>query len=140
MSDKALIPVPLDGKPELTKEERKALRRKRREAELQGLVTDMVLESARDVALRRWMFTTDEEMVAAGLTTQQMRKVRQWEESKKKIAFGLEASNLHVMAHMKRQQEKAGITINVESASISLPEKQPDEQPPIYVDVSASDK
>ena len=134
---KALGLAGVDMRPMLSKAERKALRQRKRETELQALVTNTVLQSARDVELRRWMFATDEEMTAGGLGPRQIAKVRQWEQSKKKIAFGMEAANLHVMAHMKRQQEKAGITINVESASISLPEKQPDDRAPIYIDVSA---
>src|SRR6478609_4577971 len=83
------------------KAERKAIRRKKRDAWLETKVQQVVVSSLSDVDLKRFVFKVDEELKALGLNYQQICKVREWEKPKKSIAFALEASNQHVTAMLR---------------------------------------
>lgn len=123
------------------KAERKSLIRQRRAAELKTLVDSVKLDAARVVNLRRLMFESDEALDAAGLTAQQKRIVRQFEEPKKATAFGVESAAKLIEAETRAQAEKSPSRINVENMTVvQLPEKRPETMAPVVIDVDASDK
>lgn len=123
------------------KAERKSLIRLRRDAELKALVSSVKLDSARIVYLRRHMFKDEEALDALGLTAQQKRIVRQFEEPKKGTAFGVESAAKLMEAIERGQADKAPSRINVENMTVvQLPEKRPETMAPVVIDVDASDK
>ena len=123
------------------KAERKALRRKKRDAWLESKVQQVVVSSLSDVDLKRHAFKSDEELTAAGLDKQQIAKVRQWELPKKSIAFALEASNQHVTAMLRAKQEQASVKINVENMNVvQLPPKQAETATPVVIEVEVDGK
>jgi hypothetical protein len=92
----------------------------RRLAEMRETIQGIFEDDARNVALAKHMFETDEELVAAGLKPSQIRRVRSWELSKKEVAAGLAASSARLEALAKNQVEKP-TTINIERAVIQVP-------------------
>lgn len=123
------------------KAERKALRRKKRDAWIEAKVHQLVSSSLRDVDLKRHVFKTDEELTAEGLSKQAIAKVRQWELPKKAISFALEASNQHVTAMLRAKQEQANVRINVENMNVvQLPPKQAETTAPVVIEVEVDSK
>ena len=115
---------------------RKELRLRKREAHLRGLVQEITIASVEDVKLKEYVGLTVEELRARGLTDQQIYKVEQWSQPKKAIAFALEASNQHVTAILRRESERPSVKINVENATIVLPEKKDETMAPVVIDVN----
>jgi len=115
---------------------RKELRLRKREAHLKTLVTEITMASVEDVKLKEYVGLTVEELRARGLTDQQIYKVEQWSQPKKAIAFALEASNQHVTAILRRESERPSVKINVENATIVLPEKKDETMAPVVIDVN----
>ena len=123
------------------KAERKALRRKKRDAWLESKVQQVVVSSLSDVDLKRHAFKSHKELTALGLDKQQIAKVRQWELPKKSIAFALEASNQHVTAMLRAKQEQASVKINVENMNVvQLPPKQAETATPVVIEVEVDGK
>lgn len=123
------------------KAERKSLVRQRRDAELKTLVASVKLDSARIVDLRRHMFKDDEALNALGLSAQQKRIVRQFEEPKKATAFGVESAAKLIEAETRAQAEKSASRINVENMTVvQLPPKEASTVSPVVIDVDASEK
>lgn len=114
----------------------KELRLRKRETRLKNLVQEITLASVEDVKLKQYVGLTREELTAKGLTPQQIFKVEQWCQPKKAIAFALEASNQHVTAILRREGEKPSVKINVENATIVLPEKREETIAPVVIDVN----
>jgi len=130
-------PTELVRSPE-EKAARKALRRARRDEDLREKKDRLVDSSLSDVALKRFIGLSDEDLIAKGLNPQQRFKVRQWELPKKAIAFALEASNQHVTAMLRNEADKKGLSVNVEKLIIKLPSKGAADLPePIVIDVEA---
>lgn len=120
------------------REERKALRRKKREGKLTDLVFDIQESAAKDVNLRRYVFLEDDELRAKGLTRQQIAKVRAWQEPKKSAPYALEASTQILVNKLRGEAEQGKVTINVrniENIGISLPEKKPETAKPVVIDI-----
>lgn len=139
-----LVRRTLDEEREITerarlKAERKSLRVATKMAELRTLVSSVKLDSARIVNLRRHMFKDDEDLDKLGLTKQQKRVVRQFEEPKKSTAFGVESAAKLIEAETRAQAEKASVKINVENATIVLPEKKEETIAPVFIDVAVED-
>jgi hypothetical protein len=122
------------------KKERQIARRQRHQEECNALVASIKLDAARITNLRKYMFREDAELTAAGLTKQQQRIVRQFEEPKKSTAFGVESAAKLIEAETRGQAEKSSVKINVENATIVLPEKKDETAAPVYIDVTADDK
>lgn len=122
------------------KAERKSLIRQRRDAELKALVSSVKLDAARIVNLRRLMFADEAELDARGLTAQQKKIVRQFEEPKKATAFGVESAAKLIEAETRSHAEKQTVKINVENATIVLPEKEDETIAPVVIDVTVEDK
>ena len=122
------------------KKERQALRRQRHQEECNALVASIKLEAAKITDLRKYMFKEDEELRSAGLTRQQVRIVRQFEEPKKTTAFGVESASKLVETDARAQAEKVKFKINVENATIHLPEKRDETTEPVYVDITVEEK
>lgn len=117
------------------KAERKKLTRVRRDEEIKHLLSGILLDAAKKTALRRHAFKSDEELQALGLKPHEQRLVRQWEEPKRNAAFALESSSRQIEAHLRGQAEKPTVSINVENATIQLPEKQDEMGKPIVIEV-----
>ena len=117
------------------KKERKDLRRAAHQAELDSLVARIKADAAKITNLRRYMFKDDEELVAAGLTAQQRRIVRQFEEPKKSTAFGVESAAKLVEVDARGKAEAKRVELNVENMTIQLPEKRRDEVEPVIIEV-----
>jgi hypothetical protein len=115
---------------------RKELRLRKREAHLKNLVQEITIASVEDVKLKEYVGLSVEQLRAKGLTDQQIYKVEQWSQPKKAIAFALEASNQHVTAILRREGEKPSVKINVENATIFLPEKREETVAPVFIDVN----
>lgn len=122
------------------KTERKELRKTARMAELTTLVARVKLDAARVVDLRRHMFKDEEELTAAGLTSQQKRIVRQFEEPKKATAFGVESAAKLIEAETRAQKENGRVNLNIENAVIQLPEKKDDATKPVIIDIVPGEK
>ena len=121
--------------------ERKELRKAARMAELTALVSAVKLDSARIVDLRKHMFKEDEALDALGLTAQQKRIVRQFEEPKKATAFGVESAAKLIEAETRAQADKKAIRINVENMNVvQLPPKQAETATPLVIDVEVDGK
>jgi hypothetical protein len=119
---------------------RKELRLRERETRLKTLVTEITMASVEDVKLKQYVGLTVEQMRAKGLNDQQIYKVEQWSQPKKSIAFALEASNQHVTALLKREGDRPSVKINVENATIVLPEKREETMAPVVIDVNPDDR
>ena len=123
------------------KAERRAFVMARRQAELKELIASVKVDAARITNLRKYMFKEDEELDAAGLTRQQKKIVRQFEEPKKATAFGVESAAKLVEAETRAQAEKTGIKINVENMTVvQLPEKRAETIAPVIIDVEPDGK
>lgn len=122
------------------KAERKKLTRIRRDEVIKHKLSGVLLDAARKVELRRHAFKTDEELTALGLKDHEKRLVRQWEEAKRNAAYALESSSKQIEAHMRGQADKQAVKINVENATIVLPEKKDEEMQPVIIDVQVDDK
>jgi len=122
------------------KKERKELRKAERLAELTELVSKVKVDAARIVNLRRFMFKEDDELIAAGLTRQQMRIVRQFEEPKKATAFGVESAAKLIEAETRAQADSKKPTLNIQNAVIQLPVKQAETAQPVIIEVVPGDK
>jgi len=120
--------------------ERKQLRKQERNAHLETLFARIKSDAATHVYLKRHMFKTDEELDALGLSAQQKKIVRQWQEPKKATAFGIESSAKLIEAETRAKAEKVSVRLNVENATIVLPEKREETIAPIYIDVEAQEK
>jgi hypothetical protein len=103
-----------------------------------------LINAAKDVAMKRFAFLTDEELATstyrgAPLTDRQKRVAREWEKSKKEAAMALHSSDNMVVNALRAQQAQPGISINVERAVIRVPDTKPDDaEDPIYIDVEAT--
>lgn len=122
------------------KAERKKLTRIRRDEEAKHMVSGILLDAAKKVDLRKHAFKSDEELAKLGLTEAQKRLVRQWEEPKRNAAYALESSSKHIEAELRARGEKSAVKINVENATIVLPEKKEETIAPVYIDVVGDDK
>lgn len=123
------------------KKERQIARRQRHQEECNTLVASIKLEAARITGLRKYMFKEEEELVAAGLTPQQRKIVRQFEEPKKATAFGVESAAKLIEAETRAQAEKAPTKIHVENMNVvQLPEKRAETIAPVVIEVDVSDK
>lgn len=115
--------------------DKKALRRKRRSEFINDLKAKVEYSSLKDVALRQYIYLTDEQLKANGLSDAQIRKVRSWEEPEKRAAFALSASARFVTSMLRRDTEKGKTGINVEKLIIKLPERGASELPePITIE------
>src|SRR5688572_30713222 len=88
---KALAIRSLEQERELTerarlKKERKELRKAAHQAELDGVVQRVLVTAGKQVALKRYVFMEDAELVARGLTKQEIAIVSQWQEPKRNAA------------------------------------------------------
>lgn len=118
--------------------ERASLRRQERADEFKGLVDKVKTTAARQVALKRYVFLPDEDLLTKHkLTPQQIAIVRQWEQPKRNAAFTVESSSKLIEAETRAQGETKKGGINVENLTIiKLPEKGVSSlPPPVYVDV-----
>lgn len=122
------------------KKERKELRKAERLAELTELVSKVKVDAARIVNLRRFMFKEDDELIKAGLTKQQIRIVRQFEEPKKATAFGVESAAKLIEAETRAQADSKKPTLNIQNAVIQLPVKQAETATPVVIEVVPGDK
>lgn len=122
------------------KSERKELRKAAHLAELTTLVSRVKLDAARVVNLRRFMFEDESVLDAAGLTAQQKKIVRQFEEPKKTTAFGVESAAKLIETEARAVADKSRVQLNIENAVIQLPEKKDDTVKPIIIDVVPGEK
>lgn len=122
------------------KTERKQLRMSERAAHLKIQVDRVMADAAAHVALKRHMFKTDEQLRGLKLTDQQIAIVRQWEVPKKSTAFGVESSAKLIEAKTRSDGEKPGVKINVQNATLVLPEKTPETMQPVVIEVVPGDK
>lgn len=118
MGERALLPPA----------ERKLFRQNRRKERLAHMADKIFFRAAKDIELKQYMYKTDEELRAAPacLTPTQIRRVREWENPKKQVAYGIESSQNIFTTLMKAEQQKGTVQINVENMSIQLPEKAPE--------------
>jgi hypothetical protein len=146
VAETALKPIPtLEEEAAMTerarlKKERIARRREARMDELKTFIASIKFDAAKITNLRRHMFKDDEELTKLGLTKQQKAIVRQFEEPKKATAFGVESAAKLVESEVRAAADKQKFQINVQNATIALPEKQDETVPPVYIDVQADDK
>ena len=123
------------------KKERRTLIMARRQAELKELIASVKVDAARITNLRKYMFKEEEELDAAGLTKQQKKIVRQFEEPKKGTAFGVESAAKLIEAETRAQAEKSPTKINVENMTVvQLPEKRAEAIAPVIIDVEPDGK
>lgn len=123
------------------KSERQRLIRAERIENLTHLVSGVKVDSAKIVHLRRHMFKTDEELdkVVPKLTPQQRKIIRQFEEPKKNTAFGVESAAKLIEAETRSQADRQSVKINVENATIVLPEKREETVAPVVIDVAVDE-
>src|SRR5688572_31100425 len=123
------------------KKERKELRKAAHQAHLDTVVQRVLVTAGNQVALKKYVFMTDEELRALKLTNQQIAIVRQWEEPKRNAAFAVESSAKLMESRVRGQAEKQGATINVDNMTVvHLPPKAAETVAPVYIDVSAEDE
>lgn len=121
--------------------ERKKLRLAGRIDWLKDKVAGIKVKAAKRVALQDYIFLSDEECRAKGLTEQQIRIVRGWEEAKRNAPYALESSSKLLEADTRAQQDRKQNVVNVETLVVRLPPKGNDDLPePIVVDVEVSNK
>jgi hypothetical protein len=123
------------------KAERRAIVAARRQSELKELIASVKVDAARITNLRKYMFKEDDELVAAGLTLQQRKIVRQFEEPKKATAFGVESAAKLIEAETRAQAEKSSVKVHVENMHVvQLPEKAASTVQPVVIEVEVNDK
>ena len=123
------------------KAERRAIVAARRQAELKELIASVKVDAARITNLPKYMFKEDEELVAAGLTAQQRRIVRQFEEPKKATAFGVESAAKLIEAETRAQAEKSKVSVHVETMNVvQLPPKQSETAKALVIDAEVEVK
>ena len=119
------------------REERRALKRQKRQGKLDDFLLDVKYGAVADVRLRQFVGLSDPELRRKGLTDQEIYKVHQWELPKKSVAYSLEASAQFTTSMLRREGEKAGVTINVENMQVlQLPEKKPETVEPVVIDIT----
>ena len=87
------------------------------------------------------MFKEDDELDAAGLTRQQKKIVRQFEEPKKATAFGVESAAKLIEAETRAQADKAAVRVHVENMNVvQLPAKAASTVQPVIIEIDPVDK
>lgn len=119
--------------------ERKKAIRVRRDEHIKHSLSGVLLDAVKKTALRRHAFKSDEELVRLGLKPHEVAIVRQWEQAKRNAAFAIESSSRQIEAHLRGQAEKQTVKINVENASIHLPEKKAETIAPVVIDVAVDE-
>jgi hypothetical protein len=109
-----------------------------REARQRDRLAAVLRKSIDTVKLRAYVFMTDEELTALKLTAAQKAIVRSYEMAKRNVPFAIESADGHVKAALKGQQEKTGITLNVENMTLNLPEKKEPEREAVVIDVDTT--
>lgn len=146
MAETALVPRTPEEEARLLevqrlKTQRKELRMSARAAELKERVDLVMLTAARQVHLKRYVFLPDDELRAKHkLTPQQIAVVRQWENPKKSTAFAIESSAKLIEAKTRAEGDRPSVKINVENATIVLPEKKDETMTPVVIEVVSDDK
>lgn len=116
--------------------ERGQLRRQERADEFKGLVDKVKATAARQVALKRYVFLSDEDLLTKyKLNAQQIAIVRQWEQPKRNAAFAVESSSKLIEAETRASADKPSVVLNVGNMVV-LPEKREETVPAVYIDVS----
>ncbi len=146
MAEQALVVRTLEEEREITerarlKKERRAIVAARRQEELKALIASCKVDAARITDLRRHMFKEEEELDAAGLTKQQKKIVRQFEEPKKATAFGVESAAKLIEAETRAQAERSAVKVHVENMNVvQLPQKAASTVAPVVIDVEPDGK
>lgn len=84
----------------------------------QGL-EGILLDDLKNVDLAKYMFESDETLLAAGLSAPEIARVRSWQTPRKEVAAGLAMSAARLEALAK--EDKGGTTMNIERAVIQVP-------------------
>ncbi len=146
MVETAVVVRTLEEEREITerariKKERRAIVAARRQEELKALIASCKVDAARITNLRRYMFKDEEELDAAGLTKQQKKIVRQFEEPKKATAFGVESAAKLIEAETRAQAEKSKVSVHVETMNVvQLPPKQSETAQALVIDAEVEVK
>lgn len=109
--------------------------RVRRDETIRHDLSKVLLDATKKTRLREHAFKSDEELTALGLKPHQKAIVRQWEQAKRNAAFAIESSSRQIEAHLRGQAEKQTVKINVENATIQIPEKRPETTAPVIIEV-----
>lgn len=110
-------------------------------AEIKSMMQDLLHADLTDAQFKRFVFETDETLQAAGLTTAEIRRVREWEKPRKDIAFGMQAAHERVTAMQRRETEGPRTNLHIETLTLHLPAKnERPAQDVTYVDVEEQDE